>query len=122
ALNNIDIKLTPKQIEKYLLGRIERFEAFEERLGVRFENISVKVESNDSFRVFFELYSNSGTNLDENTVLIDFVVYDIDGKILKLKTDYASKDRFFGYQIFEFGCYENSIIDKVGKIKLFPKK
>ena len=55
-------------------------------------------------------------------MLIDFVVYDIDGKILKVRTDYASKDKFFGFQIFEFGCYENSIIDKVGKIKLFPKK
>jgi hypothetical protein len=109
-------------LAKSLLNKIERLEAFEERLGVRFENISVIVESNGGFRVFFELYSNSGTSLDENTVLIDFVVYDIDGKILKVRTDYASKDKFFGFQIFEFGCYENSIIDKVGKIKLFPKK
>jgi hypothetical protein len=109
-------------LAKSLLNKIERLEAFEERLGVRFENISVKVDSNDSFYVFFELYSNSGTNLDENIVLIDFVVYDIDGKILKLQTDYASKDKFFGFQIFKFGCYEDSILEKVSKIRIFPKK
>jgi hypothetical protein len=104
-----------------LLNKIERLEAFEERMNVRFENISVKVESNDSFSVFFELYSNSGTNLDE-TVFIDFVVYDIDGNILELQKNYASKDTFFGFQIFKFACYEDSILDKVSKIRIFPKK
>jgi hypothetical protein len=109
-------------LAKSLLNKIERLEAFEERLNVRFENISVKVECNDRFRLFFELYSNSGTSLDENSVYIDFIVYDIDGKILKVLRDYASKDKFFAFQIFEFDCYEDSILDKVGKIKLFPKK
>ena len=56
-------------LAKSLLNKIERLEAFEERLGVRFENISVIVESNDRFRLFFELYSNSGTSLDENSLL-----------------------------------------------------
>jgi hypothetical protein len=108
-------------LAKSLLNKIERLEAFEERLGVRFENISVKVESNDSFRVFFELYSNSGTNLDEH-VFIEFVVYDNDGQILKVLTHVANKDDFFAFQIFQFACWEDSIIDKVGKIRIFPKK
>ena len=109
-------------LAKTLFNKIERFEAFEERLGVRFENISVKVESDDRFRVFFELYSNSGTSLDEITVFIDFVVYDIDGKILKVMTKYADTEHFFAFQIFEFDCWEDSILDKVSKIRIFPKK
>ena len=39
-------------LAKSLLNKIERLEAFEERLSVRFENISIKIYANNAVSVY----------------------------------------------------------------------
>lgn len=106
-------------LEKSLLNKIERLEAFEERLGVRFENVTVKVDEDGWVEVLFELHSNNPTL--EQTIKVECVVYDIDGKILGINYSYAIKDKFFGFEVFLLRFAENNIVDKINKLRLYPK-
>ncbi len=108
-------------LAKSLLNKIERFEAFEERLSVRFENTSVKVDDDGWVSIFFELHSNKGTTLEE-TISVECTAYDSEGHILGVRNSYAIKDRFFGFEVFELQFAESNIADKINKLRLYPKK
>jgi hypothetical protein len=107
-------------LAKSLLNKIERLEAFEERLGVRFENISLKVLDNGWVNLMFELHTDS-TTLEE-TIKIEGTAYDVDGQILEVETTYAIKDRFFVFEVFKLSFQEDGIADKINKLRLYPKK
>ena len=107
-------------LAKSLFNKIERLEAFEERLGVRFENISVKVNNNGWVTVFFELHTNSTTL--ENIIRIECIAYDTDSQILEVEYNRAYPDTFFGFQVFRFHFAEDGIANKINKLRLYPKK
>lgn len=119
--NEIEIKFTPKQLESYLLRSLERLDAFEERLNVRFENISVKVDNEGWVVLLFELHTNNGTTLEE-TMKIECTAYDVDGQILEVVDNYAFIDKFFGFEVFKFQFQEDGIANKINKLRLYPKK
>lgn len=108
-------------IAKSLLNKIERLDAFEERLFVRLENISVKVDDESWVTIFFELHSNKGNTIDE-TIKVECIAYDSEGQIIAIESNYAIKDRFFGFEVFEFRFAEDKIADKINKLRLYPKK
>ncbi len=114
------IKLNPALLAKSLLNKIERLEAFEERLNVRLENISVKTDNNGWVFVLFELHTNNGTTL-EIDIDIECVAYDIDGQILEVEGRGAYKNSFFGFQVFKFSFQDDGIADKINKLRLYPK-
>ncbi|PXY41488.1 hypothetical protein DMB65_05920 [Flavobacterium cheongpyeongense] len=107
-------------IAKSLLNKIERLETFEERLNVRFENISVKVDDYGWVFVFFEFHSNSGPTIDD-IIKIECTAYDIDGHILEVNDNYVFPDKFFGFEVFKFSFQEDGISDKINKLRLYPK-
>lgn len=107
-------------LAKSILNKIERLEAFEERLGVRFENISVKVDDDGWVFVFFELHTNNGTTI-EKRIEIECTAYDVDGHILEVVNHSVFPDNFFGFQVFKFVFHENGIADKINKLRLYPK-
>ncbi|WP_396168382.1 hypothetical protein [Flavobacterium sp.] len=116
-----EIKLTPSLLAKSLLKKIERLEAFEERLNVRFENISIKIHLDNWVKIISELHSNNGTTIDQS-ISVECVAYDIDGQILDVSNCNVNNDAFFGFEILEFYFNENGIADKINKIRLYPKK
>ncbi len=107
-------------LAKSLLNKIERLEAFEERLDVRFENISIKIKENNHITIFTELHKNNGTTIDE-TIQIMCVAYDLNGQILEVDSGIAFKSTFFGFQIYQFDFQEDNVVDKIGKIRIYPK-
>jgi len=119
----VEIKLTPKQLEKRLIKRIERLEAFEERLGVSIQNLSLKI--NDSYTwatIFCELHSTNGTTI-EKSIKIECVLYDNDGSIIDTESAYVSSDSFFGFELIELNFTGNeSKAEQVSKIRIYPKK
>jgi hypothetical protein len=119
----IEIKLTPKQFEKRLMKKIERLEAFEERLGVSLQNISLKI--NDNFiwaTIYCEVHSTSGTTLKES-LNIECVMYDNDGLIIDRESAYVGSDDFFGFGIIELTFSGNiSEAEQISKIRIYPKK
>ena len=118
--SEIEIKLTPKQIQKALLKKVERLEAFEEKLEVTFQNISTKIvnDSND-FTLFCELHTTNGTNI-KDYIKIECILYDSDGLVLEKSSKSVNPDDFFGFEVIEF--YKVGNADEVSKIRLYPKK
>jgi hypothetical protein len=108
-------------LAKSLLNKVERLEVFEERLSVRFENTTIKVDDDGWVSILFELHSNKGTTLD-STIVVECTAYDIDGQILGIQNNYAIKDRFFGFEVFELRFAEDKIADRINKLRLYPKK
>ncbi len=118
----VDIKLTPKQLEKMLLKQIERFEAFEEKLDVSIQNLSIRIDSERNwFTIFCELYSASGTTIKEY-ITIECVLYDEDGLIIAKADSLIMPDKFFGFQVIEAKFREYGIAERVSKIRIYPKK
>lgn len=119
-ISETEIKLTPKQIQNGLLKKIERIEAFEEKLGIRFENISIKIvnDSND-FTLYCEAHSTSGTSIDDY-IKIECVLYDGEGMVLEKRSNTLSPSNFFGFEVLEFNRIGNAA--EVSKIRIYPKK
>lgn len=115
-----EIKLSPKQLEKNLLKRIERFESFEDRLGVSFDKISVKVNDGLTFVIYFEVHSNTGTTL-EKTLKVFCVLYNLEDSILAQTDIYVQAEKFFGFATKEF-WFSGVIATEVSKIRIYPEK
>jgi len=121
---DVQIKFTPQQLEKNLLKRIERFDAFEEKFSIYFENLNIKNShwNDGSFDIYGEMHSKDGPNLKES-IRVVCALYDTEGKILEQQTHIVFRiEDFFGFEIFEMKFLEAGIAYKVGKIRIFPKK
>ena len=117
--NEIDIKLTPKQLEKSLLKKVERLEAFEERFEISIQNISIKIDS--FITLFCEIHPLNGTSIKEK-FYIECVIYDKDGIVLDKKASCLDSEDFFGFQILELNFFGNDIAVQISKIRIYPKK
>ena len=119
---DIEIKLSPKQLEKELIKRIERLESFEERLSVSIQNMGLKVEMNgDWLMVFFELHSSNGTTI-KDWLTIECVLYNHQGIIIDKGIKNISPENFFGFQAIEIFFQKEKIANQVSKIRLYPVK
>ena len=118
-----EIKRTPKQIEKSLLKKIERLEAFEEKFGVYFENISINIYDNDYFwfTVNCEVHSSHGTTIG-NSLKIECILYNSEGSIINMENEDIDKDSFFVFEPVQIRFQQKDIIKEVNKIRLYPKK
>lgn len=116
-----EIKLSPAQLKKDLLKKIERFDAFEENLHISIENISIEVNRDNSFTVHGELHSKNGTQLKQFVALV-CVLYDREGSIITQDYTSFNPEKFFGFDLFKFHFFDENIGSKVGKIRIFPKK
>ena len=114
-----EIKLSPKQLEKNLLKRIERFEVFEERLGIYLDKVSLKVNADLTFVIYFEVHSNKGVNL-ENSLKVSCVIYNFEDSIHKQRDTYVFHTKFFGFTTKEFQFYDVIATD-VSKIRIYTE-
>lgn len=119
----IEIKLTTKQLEKRLIKKIERLEAFEERLGVSIQNLSLKIEDGYQWlTIYFELYSENGTTLEES-LHIECVLYNNEGLIIDKASSNIYANDFFGFELVEiYFTGDISKAEQVSKIRIYPKK
>lgn len=112
-------------IEKSLLNKIERLEAFEDQVNIKMENISVSLTSNYQpykyFSIYFEAHPISGTKILE-TIVFECVLYNNEGSIFLKETRSIHKDNFFGFEVIEFDFFLDDGLDQIGKIRLYPKK
>lgn len=117
----IEIKPTPKQLEKLLLKRIERLETFEERLGISLQNISIRIDDTYSFKIYCEIHPINGTTIDE-PFTIECVLYDNGGLIIDKGDSFVSSDDFFGFQLIEIIFIGQSKAEQISKIRIYPQK
>ncbi|MDY9924897.1 hypothetical protein [Methanosarcina sp.] len=112
--------VTPKMLSKKLKKSVERIEAFEEKLGIKIENVTIVVsDSFDYISVFCDIYALNGNNLNSSITLAT-TFYDEENNILGTPETYIDNDDFMGFE----SCEISSIIDanEVKKIRLYPKK
>lgn len=108
-------------IKKALLQKVERLEAFEERLNVRLENISIVVNNQSYFDIFCEIHPISGTAVN-GTIFIYCVIYDKEGSILENTYLTINEESFFGFEVLHFIIFDNVVIEDIGKIRIYPKR
>lgn len=107
-----------------LTAKLERLEAFEERLGVTFKSLSAFIDDDDdddyiSVDVRGEIHAASGTKI-KNDVEVMIAAYDtLDRVIGTSETRYYSDD-FFGLDTFSESVTVS--IRQISKIRIYPKK
>lgn len=111
-----------KIIGKSLKQKIERLEAFEERIQIRMENFSVKIEHEEKWvTLFCEVYPLNGTNISSD-FSVECILYDNEGSIIAKESANIYSDEFFGFEVVEFNFQEDGIADEIGRIRIYPKK
>lgn len=113
-------QIIPK-LESKLKKSVERLELFEEKLGVRLDNISVKTDEYYKITVLGEIFSSSGESLNQN-IYLNANLYNSDGDLIGTESEYIDVEDFMGYDTFKFYFYEDDIALKTNKIRLFVKK
>ena len=110
-------------IQHSLLKNIERFSSFEDELSVKIENISIIYNDwTATMKVFGELRPVVGNHLKEDIMVI-LVLYYKDGSILDTDERIFRKEKFMGFEILDYYFYDfGDLLDKVGKILIYPKK
>lgn len=108
---------------KDITAALQRLDAFEQRLNVRFEAVSafeIKQDYDDEHEVVVrgELHATSGTSL-AGDVVIQLSVYDAEGRVIQTESEFVDSEKFFGFHTFEMTC---SVPPKtVAKVRLVPK-
>jgi hypothetical protein len=105
-------------LEKSLLQKIERLEAFEDRMKIRIEKLQINMGEHGYFELFCEINPLVGTEISDN-IKIECIIYDTTGGILNLQGKQIMKDDFFGFQIL---CFTVKFTEKIGKIRVYPRK
>jgi hypothetical protein len=112
-----------KVLEKSLLNKVERLEAFEERASVTFENLSIKVQSFGGIAIFFEVYPRNGSSIpvENGSITIECILYGEGNKILETDNTYVNPKNFFGFELVKILFNDINIADEIKKIRIYPK-
>ena len=108
--------------EKDVSGMIEHLEAFEERMGVRFEALSAWCGSHQGEYVVFvggELHAHDG-NLINQTIEVVADAYNSSGQLMGTDYHVFLPISFFGYETFMI-CLSKLPSINLGKIRVYPK-
>ena len=108
-----------RTIEAKLKKSLERLDLFEEKLGVRLDNISIRTEATyNQLSVFGEIYSLSTGPLTQSLV-VNVNLYNSDGEIVSTQKSYLSNEKFLGYDTFECTFFQEQIALITNKIRVF---
>lgn len=116
--------MNQKQLENHLLTTIERLEAFEDRMNVSLEKLTIRINDVEEgyFTIFGELHPKDGEATLEEGIKLMCIVYNNEGGIIA-KEDYIFEpEEFFGFEVFDFNLYENVTAHEVGSIRIYPTK
>lgn len=105
-------------MEKDITNIVERFEAFEERLGITLEGVFAKINDDGELTVCGEVYAVDGTKINED---IDLIVslHDASGRVIYRDHHYILASKFYGFESFKIIFYDTSL--PVSKVRLYPK-
>lgn len=103
-----------------LKSKIEHFEAIDEQFGIALQNFSVKVEDENTLKVFCELLALNGV-IPENDFSINIAIYDSNNDIIYTSLERIYADEFKGFQVLTFDHIKLDItVDEISKIRIYP--
>jgi hypothetical protein len=108
--------------ERDVSSLIENLEAFEDRLGVRFNALSAWCESHhDQYELFVggEIHAQDGIFI-KDSIQIVADAYNSSGQLLKTDSHQVDSLAFFGFETFMIWiqCLPS---EKLGRIRVYPK-
>ena len=116
-----------QQKETYIVNndlkkKIEQFEAIEEQLGITLQNFSVKVEDENSMKVFCEVLALNG-EIPENDFTINIAIYDNNNEIVYTDSESKYAEDFKGFEVLTFDRIRLDItVDEISKIRIYPTR
>jgi len=105
-----------------LKNKIEHFETIEEQLGIILQNFSVKVEDENSMKIFCEVLALNG-ELPKEDFTINVAIYDNNNDIVYTDSESKYADDFKGFEVLTFDHIRLDIsIDEISKIRIYPTR
>ena len=118
------------EVANYLMDKIERLEAFEEKVGIRYDNISIIVDYSDfdenpwNIEVLGELKEHENGNLAnsknrniENVVIL----YNAENRIIESRTSSFAVRDYLGFTTFKVYISDLKSVKDIKKIRIYPK-
>lgn len=105
-----------------LKSKIEHFEAIEEQFGITIQNFSVKVEDENSLKLFCEVLALNG-EIPENDFTINIAIYDNNNDIVYTNRESKYAEEFKGFEVLTFNYIKLDItVDEISKIRIYPTR
>ena len=105
-----------------LKSKIEHFEAIEEQLGITLQNFSVKVEDENSMKMFCEVLALNG-ELPKEDFTINVAIYDNNNDIVYTDSESKYADDFKGFEVLTFDHIRLDIsVDEISRIRIYPTR
>lgn len=105
-----------------LKKKIEHFEAIEEQFGITLQSFSVKVEDENSMKLFCEVLALNG-ELPKEDFDINVAIYDNNNDIVYTDHEYKNAEDYKGFEVITFGYIRLDItVDEISKIRIYPTR
>ena len=120
-VEEMEVRASPRVLSKALTRKVERLEAFEERLGISLDKLSVNVQEHYLWlTVSGEVHQASSGSLSRDVKIVA-VVYDAEGTIVETgEVTFYARD-FVGFDVFKLTLHAHEICLIADKIRIFPK-
>lgn len=106
------------QDTQFLLSKLVRMEALEQKLGIQLNHISMIPHDNTCFYANFEVLSyNEGPQVN---LYVNIVVYDKNNYILTKEYGCIYKDEFFGFDVLSIFCNLSFDLQDISRILIYP--
>lgn len=109
-----------------LTSKIERLEAFEERLMVSFKSLSAFMDASEdeeddyiTVDVRGEVHATTGTKIKKDTAVV-IAIYDNSDRVIGTSESTYYADDFFGFDTFSESVHIS--VRNIAKIRIYPKK
>lgn len=103
-----------------LKNKIEQFEAIEEQFGITLQNFSIKVEDENSLKLFCEVLALNG-EIPKNDFTINIAIYDTNNDIVYTDSESKYAEDFKGFEVLTFDYIKLDItVDEISKIRIYP--
>lgn len=105
-----------------LKGKIEQFEAIEERLGIAFQNFSVSVKDEHSFELYIEtMITDEERCKDFPKIPLQLIVYDYDNNVIHTQGLNLYNNGYSIFQVLKFSVsIPDYLLSNISKIRIFP--
>jgi hypothetical protein len=85
------------------------------------EKFSINYDGNYWLKIYLEAHPINGNEIKED-VNLECVIYNTEGTILEKDNIILYQEDFFGFEVVKFSFSENDLVNRIGKIRIYPKK
>ena len=105
-----------------LKNKIEHFDAIEEKFGIILQNFSVKVEDENTMKLFCEVLALNG-EMPKGGFNINVAIYDNNNDIIYTDNESRYDDDFNGFEVITFDYIKLDVtVDEISKIRIYPTR